>query len=110
MKRTGLYSFISILLMAAGVLVLKAYNTAPSSLAPSNNIRAAVHYQNYCAGCHGERFERFTPKAWMEEEGIETAFTSIKNGIEDSCSRPLLPGAWVNRKSRNLLSTPLYRD
>lgn len=83
MKRTGLYSFISILLMAAVLMLFKAYKRAPSSLEPSNNIRAAVHYQNYCAGCHGERFERFTPKAWMEEEGIETAFNSIKNGIED---------------------------
>lgn len=43
---------------------------------------AAENYLTYCAGCHGDRFERFAPKPWMNQEGIASPFKSIKYGIE----------------------------
>ncbi|NJK97169.1 MAG: PQQ-dependent sugar dehydrogenase [Bacteroidales bacterium] len=44
---------------------------------------APMNYQNYCAGCHGERLEKFAAKAWMDEKDNSSAFKSIKFGIED---------------------------
>jgi glucose/arabinose dehydrogenase len=44
---------------------------------------ASENYQNYCAGCHGEKLEKFAAKKWMEGESSESAFKSIKYGIQD---------------------------
>lgn len=44
---------------------------------------AETNYKNYCAGCHGVSLERFAIKPWMDEEGINLAFESIKFGIVD---------------------------
>lgn len=49
----------------------------------TNHNEAAMNYKNYCAGCHGVNLERFTVKPWMDEEGINQAFESIKYGIVD---------------------------
>jgi len=83
MKRTDLFSLTPILAIPIVFFALKGFKPAPSSIAPDQNRVTAVQYQNYCAGCHGDRLERFTHKPWMDEEGTETAFNSIKNGIED---------------------------
>ena len=42
----------------------------------------ANNYLKYCAGCHGSKLEKFAEKAWMDEEGTSSAFSSIKFGIE----------------------------
>ncbi len=44
---------------------------------------AAENYSKFCAGCHGERLEKFAAKAWMDEEGTASVFRSIKFGIEE---------------------------
>jgi len=44
---------------------------------------SAGNYQKYCAGCHGDRLEKFAAKTWMDEQGTQSAFASIKFGIED---------------------------
>ncbi|MFP4556609.1 MAG: PQQ-dependent sugar dehydrogenase [Bacteroidales bacterium] len=49
----------------------------------TNHSEAKANYNNYCAGCHGVNLERFTEKSWMDEEGINLAFESIKYGIAD---------------------------
>jgi len=43
---------------------------------------AAVNYQKFCAGCHGQNLEKFAAKQWMEEEGNASAVKSIKYGLE----------------------------
>ena len=43
---------------------------------------AAENYLKFCAGCHGANLEKFAEKAWMDEEGTSSAFSSIKFGIE----------------------------
>ncbi len=42
---------------------------------------AVANYQAFCAGCHGDKLEKFAAKKWMEEEGTASAFNSIKSGI-----------------------------
>jgi aldose sugar dehydrogenase len=51
-------------------------NNEKESAAPEN-------YMKYCAGCHGEKLEKFAAKQWMDEEGNLSVFNSIKFGIED---------------------------
>lgn len=41
------------------------------------------NYRNYCAGCHGERLEKFVVKPWMQEESLASVIKSITYGIED---------------------------
>lgn len=43
---------------------------------------AAMNYQKYCAGCHGQNLEKFAVKRWMVEKDNESTVNSIKNGIE----------------------------
>lgn len=40
-------------------------------------------YLNYCAGCHGEKLEKFNKSEWMFGESDEAAFNSIKFGREE---------------------------
>jgi aldose sugar dehydrogenase len=79
MKKSSLYSLFFLIAIPLIYIALKAFKNAPSSTGDPT----AVQYQNYCAGCHGDRLERFTHKPWMDEEGTTMAFNSIKNGIED---------------------------
>lgn len=43
--------------------------------------KASENYINYCLGCHGDNFEKFENKSWMDEEGTSSIEKSIKNGI-----------------------------
>ena len=43
----------------------------------------ASNYLTYCAGCHGDRLEKFAAKQWMEEAGTASVERSIRNGILD---------------------------
>lgn len=43
---------------------------------------AALNYQTYCAGCHGEKLEKFTAKKWMDEPDNASIIQSIKTGLE----------------------------
>jgi aldose sugar dehydrogenase len=44
--------------------------------------RAAKQYEEYCVGCHFNPDE-FLEKDWIEEKTVESAFTSIRYGMED---------------------------
>lgn len=57
-------------------------NTALDNAKLTTN-SAAMNYQNYCAGCHGEKLEKFAAKDWMKGTSNEQAIKSIKFGIED---------------------------
>ena len=84
MKRTAIISAIAIALIAFGLIGIKSFNNSrPSDKEDPLQHNAAINYQNYCAGCHGDNLEKFAVKAWMEEEGSTSAFNSIKFGIVD---------------------------
>ena len=44
---------------------------------------AAVNYQNYCAGCHGDQLEKFEDKDWMYGDDNTSIINSITHGRED---------------------------
>ncbi len=67
---------LSLIIIVAGLMSM---SLADNSLQQT----AAVNYSKFCSGCHGANLEKFALKKWMDEEGTETAFRSIKNGIED---------------------------
>jgi len=72
------------LLFAAGGLIvisIACHSGDLSGQAVSQG-SAADNYGKYCAGCHGAKLEKFAEKAWMDEEGTSSAFSSIKFGIE----------------------------
>lgn len=83
MKRTTVIAGGLILLAMISWIGLNSCKNASNAEDYAQEHPAAVHYQNYCAGCHGNHLERFTAKDWMDEEGNVLAFNSIKNGIED---------------------------
>ncbi|MBN2814722.1 MAG: PQQ-dependent sugar dehydrogenase [Bacteroidales bacterium] len=73
------------LVLPVGILLvtLNAFRCAPAPEQVKEVNPAALNYQNYCAGCHGDNLEKFAAKAWMEEEGNASVIKSIKYGIED---------------------------
>lgn len=78
--------FISIWITAAafaimaGLVSMQSRSEKGSSSADN---AAAVNYQNYCAGCHGENLEKFAAKKWMDETGNASIIRSITMGIEE---------------------------
>lgn len=74
----------SFITLGIGLLMgLKTFKDTAITARISDKQPAAVNYQKYCAGCHGDNLEKFAAKAWMEEEGTTSAFQSIKFGIEN---------------------------
>jgi len=76
LSMTGIVSIV--------LINLKAFIYEPQNItnAPVQQ-STALNYQNYCAGCHGDKLEKFAAKAWMDEQGNASVVKSIKNGIED---------------------------
>jgi glucose/arabinose dehydrogenase len=73
----------SLLIAVSGILVLTiACHSGDLSGQSGSQGSAADNYGKYCAGCHGAKLEKFAEKAWMDEEGTSSAFSSIKFGIE----------------------------
>lgn len=48
---------------------------------------AAVNYQNYCAGCHGDSLEEFADRNWMFANSSSEIENIIRNG-EDNMGMP----------------------
>ena len=44
---------------------------------------AVKNYQQYCAGCHGFKLEKFEKKDWMYGDNVESVINSITNGREE---------------------------
>lgn len=80
------YTFIStgiIVLMSLGLISLHNHSDGPMIVDLPVQPSAAVNYQKYCAGCHGDNLEKFAAKAWMNEPGNASVVKSIKFGIEN---------------------------
>ena len=81
MKRKT-YSSAIVVILAVVILfgfAPKMANTNQSG-APEP-LTAAANYQKFCAGCHGEKLEKFAAKSWMDEKGTGSASNTIKNGL-----------------------------
>lgn len=75
-----------ILLVVAGVTLggfFSLQGNDDNQLA-ANPEKAAINYLKYCAGCHGEKLEKFAAKKWMDEQDNRSAARSIRDGIEAS--------------------------
>ncbi|MBW6492373.1 MAG: PQQ-dependent sugar dehydrogenase [Lentimicrobium sp.] len=82
MKRTLIISTVVIAVAFAGITGFNYLrNDAPVAKSGEEN-PAAINYQTYCAGCHGEKLEKFTAKKWMDEPDNASVIKSIKMGIE----------------------------
>jgi glucose/arabinose dehydrogenase len=80
---TSLLSGLAALVVIA-LLSFRASTPEPSIIEqPGQQQTAAVNYQKFCAGCHGDNLEKFAAKAWMDEKGNASVVKSIKLGIED---------------------------
>ena len=84
MRKRGF--FPAILLLAAGMALagLMSFHRSFNAQPASNPEKAEVNYQKYCAGCHGDKLEKFAAKKWMDEQGNQSAVRSIRDGIEAS--------------------------
>ena len=81
MKKTTFNSTI-LTIFVVTFFGLNSCNVTPSAAEVIVQRTAAQNYQNFCAGCHGANLEKFTAKAWMDEEGTASVSNSIKSGIE----------------------------
>ncbi|NEU08033.1 PQQ-dependent sugar dehydrogenase [Flavihumibacter sp. R14] len=45
--------------------------------------KAAVHYQTYCGGCHGEKMNAFADRNWKHGNSRDDLFKAIKLGYHD---------------------------
>jgi glucose/arabinose dehydrogenase len=81
MNRKSYLSLSLILLTAIVFIGFRTANVPPGTGSSAPQRTAAENYQKFCAGCHGEKLEKFAAKAWMDEKGSGSAFNTIKNGI-----------------------------
>jgi glucose/arabinose dehydrogenase len=82
MKKRTVLLLAFLVMVLAGMGSLLPFRGEPGRMALKRE-GASDHYRKYCAGCHGDRLEKFAAKAWMDEEGTSSVFRSIKFGIEE---------------------------
>lgn len=60
-------------------------NVVATPISQQNNKldKAALHYKNYCGGCHGEKMDAFVDRTWKYGNSRESIFKSIKTGYPD---------------------------
>lgn len=82
MKRSAFYPIALIALGALFLSGFKILNTPAPGYGEGADNPAALNYRNYCAGCHGEKMEKFTAKKWMDEPDNASVIQSIQFGLE----------------------------
>jgi glucose/arabinose dehydrogenase len=101
MKRTG-YPIIGLTVLALlGMTGFSAFQTGWEKNHPGTNEKAAINYQKYCAGCHGDNLEKFAAKKWMDEQGTEPVIKSIRDGIE-TIGMPAFRKTFTDEEIRDL--------
>lgn len=92
---------VPVLLVAAVVIAAVWFiMTGDKNISPAKET-AASNYGKYCSGCHGAKLEKFAAKAWMDEEGAESAYRSIRFGIEN-IGMPAFRETFTKREIRDL--------
>ncbi len=79
MKKVNLLNAIIILFLP--ILLLSCLFSQPEQTEDPYK-RAERQYEDFCIGCHFNPDE-FLEKDWIEEKTVESAFTSIRYGMED---------------------------
>jgi glucose/arabinose dehydrogenase len=92
---------LSILFAMAVILAALLFVAAGGKSPVGEKQTASDNYAKFCSGCHGANLEKFAEKAWMDEEGTESAFRSIKSGIEN-IGMPAFRKTFTNREIRDL--------
>lgn len=92
---------LSILFAMAVILAAVLFVSAGGKNPLGTKQTATENYGKYCSGCHGANLEKFAAKAWMDEKGTESAFRSIKFGIEN-IGMPAFRESFTNREIRDL--------
>lgn len=55
------------------------------ALSPDSTFgKAAIHYQTYCGGCHGEKMNAFVDRKWKFGNSRNDLFKAIKSGYPDA--------------------------
>lgn len=98
-----------VLLLVLGILGFSAGSCflplgEKKDAASAHGKRTVENYRKFCAGCHGDRLEKFAAKAWMDEEGIASVVRSIKLGIEELG----MPGFEKTFSDREIKKLALY--
>lgn len=83
-KPFGFFFLLSII----AVMLVACNNGNSSNLAKAESNyevpkEVRENYLNYCAGCHGEKLEKFDKSDWMYGADADAAISSIKYGRED---------------------------
>jgi glucose/arabinose dehydrogenase len=63
--------------------------------------KAAVHYQNFCGGCHGEKMNAFVDRDWKHGKSREDLFKAIKFGYHDE-GMPAFDSAFTEKETYQL--------
>jgi glucose/arabinose dehydrogenase len=63
--------------------------------------KAAIHYQNFCGGCHGEKMNAFVDRAWKHGKSREDLFKGIKYGYHDE-GMPAFDSAFTEKETYQL--------
>ncbi|HBH49108.1 MAG TPA: hypothetical protein DDX98_10730 [Bacteroidales bacterium] len=73
----------------------------PEPLSMDEYNLARQNYNNYCAGCHGDKLEKFTDKDWMFANTPEEIEAIIKHG-EESMGMPAFDIAFTDEEVKAL--------
>ncbi|HVF81544.1 MAG TPA: PQQ-dependent sugar dehydrogenase [Flavisolibacter sp.] len=63
--------------------------------------KAAIHYQNFCGGCHGEKMNAFVDRDWKHGKSREDLFKAIKYGYHDE-GMPAFDSAFTEKETYQL--------
>jgi aldose sugar dehydrogenase len=84
MKKQRFFTATLLLVALMAIAGLLSFQGDSDKQQKANPEEAAYNYQKFCAGCHGDKLEKFAAKKWMEEKGNESVVRSISEGIEAS--------------------------
>lgn len=71
--------------------------------ADNEHEKAAVHYADYCAGCHGQQLAAFVDRKWKHGDSPEEIFTSIKEGLPEN-GMPSFAATFSDEEIQGLVS------
>lgn len=69
------------LLLGTVLILTQVIHSCKNCSQTSRPDDTASNYLTYCAGCHGDRLEKFAAKQWMDETGSASIERSIREGI-----------------------------
>ena len=83
MKRASIVSagLISLVIISLTILPGLTFSSWTNN-DQSGQQSAAMNYQKFCAGCHGQNLEKFAVNRWMDRKDNSSIVNSIKNGAE----------------------------